>query len=331
MLRAIYFTLFLFIVCSTSAQSVPEKEDIKVGVVLSGGGAKGLAHIGALKVIEETGVKVDYIGGTSMGAIVGGLYASGYTANQLDSLFRNTDLANLIQDNIPRSAKSFYEKSASEKYALTLPFDNLKLSIPQAYSGGQNIYNELVRVLYHVKDVGDFSKLPIPFLCIATNVETGDEVLLDRGYLPEAVMASGTLPSLFEPAAMGDQILIDGGVVNNYPIEEVRNMGADVIIGVDVQHGLRDREELQSATDILLQINNYRTAVDMVEKSQSTDIYIKPDIADYSVVDFDSGQNIIEGGAEAAREKLDELKKLSDYQSEERKAVEAAMVDDSLI
>ncbi|MGI9551245.1 MAG: patatin-like phospholipase family protein [Aurantibacter sp.] len=331
MLRATHFILFLFIACSIAAQSLPEKEDIKVGVVLSGGGAKGLAHIGALKVIEETGVKIDYIGGTSMGAIVGGLYASGYTAHQLDSLFRNTDLANLIQDNIPRSAKSFYEKSASEKYALTLPFNNFKLSVPQAYSGGQNIYNELIRVLYHVKDIGDFSKLPIPFLCIATNVETGDEVLLDRGYLPEAVMASGTLPSLFEPAAMGDQILIDGGVVNNYPIQEVRNMGADLIIGVDVQHGLRNREQLLSATEILLQINNYRTAVDMVEKSKNTDIYIKPDIADFSVVDFDSGQNIIDGGEEAAREKFEELKKLAGHQKEKRKGVVPVSTDDSLI
>lgn len=331
MYRAFFFLFIFLITGSNYAQSVVEKRDIKVGVVLSGGGAKGLAHIGALKVIEEAGVKIDYIGGTSMGAIVGGLYASGYTAGQLDSLFRNTDLADLIEDNIPRSAKSFYEKAASEKYALTLPFDNFKVSIPQAYSGGQNIYSELVRVLYHVKDVADFNKLPIPFLCIATNVETGDEVLLDRGYLPEAILASGTLPSLFEPAPMGDKILIDGGVVNNYPINEVRKMGADVIIGVDVQQGLRDRDQLLSAADILLQINNYRSAVDMIEKSKDTDIYIKPDIADYSVVDFDSGKKIIDSGAEAAKEKLNELAKISDFQIKTKKTIVPVKADDSLI
>ena len=147
----------------------------KVGLVLSGGGAKGLAHIGALKVIEEAGVKVDYIGGTSMGAIVGALYASGYSAKELDSIFRVTDFTRLIQDNVPRGAKTFYEKENSEKYALTLPFTNFKVSFPQAISGGQNIYNELVRLLFHVKDVHDFNKLPIPFLCMATNVETGEQ------------------------------------------------------------------------------------------------------------------------------------------------------------
>ena len=153
--------------------------------MLSGGGAKGLAHIGALKIIEESGIKVDYIGGTSMGAIVGALYASGYSAQQLDSIFRNTDFNNLIQDNVPRSAKTFYEKEDSERYALTLPFENFKMSFPQAISGGQNIYNLLVQLLFHVKDVQDFRKLPIPFVCMATNVETGEEVLLDRGICPK--------------------------------------------------------------------------------------------------------------------------------------------------
>lgn len=331
MSKAFHFVLIFLISGSIYAQSVVEKRDVKVGVVLSGGGAKGLAHIGALKVIEEAGIKIDYIGGTSMGAIIGGLYASGYTASQLDSIFRNTDFAELIEDNIPRSAKSFYEKSASEKYALTLPFNKLKLSFPPAYSGGQNIYSELVRALYHVKDIGDFSKLPIPFLCIATNVETGDEVLLDRGYLPEAIMASGTLPSLFEPAAMGDQILIDGGVVNNYPIDEVRKMGADIIIGIDVQQGLRDRDGLLSATEILLQINNYRSAVDMIEKSKNTDIYIKPDITEYSMVGFDAGSKIIESGAKAAKEKLNELAKISDFVTTPRKTITPVNANDSLI
>lgn len=320
-------------ICSaflSMGQQIGDKENIKVGLVLSGGGAKGIAHIGVLKVIEEAGIKIDYVGGTSMGAIVGGLYASGYSADQLDSIFRTTDFTNLIQDNLPRSAKSFHEKEASEKYALTLPFNNFKVSFPQAYSGGQNIYNELVKVLYHVKDVDDFSKLPIPFVCIATDVETGEEVVLNKGYMPEAIMASGTLPSLFEPASVGDKILIDGGVVNNYPVKEVKNMGADVVIGVDVQHGLRDREALLSATEILLQINNYRTASDMTEKLTLTDIYIKPDIGDYSVVDFNSGQNILESGVVAAMEKIDTLRALAQRQSKRKVPIKPIAVQDSL-
>ncbi|MDX1331449.1 MAG: patatin-like phospholipase family protein [Robiginitalea sp.] len=292
----------------------PLKEDLQVGLVLSGGGAKGMAHIGALKVIEEAGVRIDFIGGTSMGAIVGGLYASGYTTAQLDSIFRNTDFDQLIQDNLPRSAKTFYEKEAAERYALTLPFSKFKVSIPAAFSGGQNIYNELVRVLYHVKDVRDFNQLPIPFFCIATDVETGEELLLNEGYLPEAIMASGTLPSLFEPMEVDGRILIDGGVLNNYPVDEVRAMGADLVIGVDVQHGLRDRESLQSASEILLQINNYRTVGQMKEKAERTDIYIKPEMDQYSVIGFDMGDSIIREGTRAARKAWEALLEVAERQ-----------------
>jgi NTE family protein len=138
-------------------------KDIKVGLVLSGGGAKGLAHIGALKLIEESGVRIDYIGGTSMGAIIGGLYASGYSANQLDSIFKKTNFNTLIQDNLPRSAKTFYEKEDAEKYALTLPFDGFKISFPSGLSKGQNVYNYMNKLTTHIGDLNDFSKLPIPF------------------------------------------------------------------------------------------------------------------------------------------------------------------------
>jgi NTE family protein len=297
------------------AQTTTTTDSPKVGLVLSGGGAKGLAHIGALKVIDEAGVKIDYIGGTSMGAIVGALYASGYSANELDSIFKATDFSKLIQDNVPRGAKTFYEKDDSERYALGLPFTNFNVSFPEAISGGQNIYNELVRLLFHVKDIQDFKRLPIPFLCIATNVETGEEVLLDDGYLPEAIMASGTFPSLFEPSEIDGEILIDGGVVNNYPIEHVRAMGADLIIGVDVQHGLATREALSSATEILLQINNYRTVKDMKEKVEKTDIYIRPDIDDFSVIDFDRSTEIVENGEIAAYAKINSLKEVSQKQN----------------
>lgn len=282
----------------------------KVGLVLSGGGAKGLAHIGVLKVLEEAGVRVDYIGGTSMGAIVGALYASGYSAQELDSIFRTTEFTGLIQDNVPRGAKSFQEKENSEKYALSLPFTNFKVSFPQAISGGQNIFNMLVRLLHHVKDVNEFDKLPIPFVCMATDMETGEAILLDRGFLPEAILASGTFPSLFEPSEINGRILIDGGVVNNYPIDEVRAMGADLIIGVDVQDDLATRESLSSAMEILLQINNYRTVNDMKRKTGSTDIYIKPDIAGFSVIDFARGAAIVERGEEAARDSMEVLREL---------------------
>jgi NTE family protein len=307
-----YIPLIVFLIISTISFSQEKQEqDVKVGLVLSGGGAKGLAHIGALKVIEESGVRIDYIGGTSMGAIIGALYASGYSAKQLDSIFNQTDFSTLIQDNIPRSAKTFYEKEEAEKYALVLPFDNFKIGFPSSLSKGQNFYNLLSKLTSHVSTISDFSELPIPFFCIATNIETGKEVILDRGYLPRAVTASGALPSLFSPVMIKDTVLIDGGVVNNYPVNEVRAKGMDIIIGVDVQDSLRDRENLKSAFDVLVQINNYRTIKDMIEKREQTDIYINPNIEDFSVVSFDEGKNIIESGFTAAQSFREELSEIA--------------------
>ncbi len=331
MFRKVLFFIFIFHFFNLFSQNNTQAEAIKVGLVLSGGGAKGFAHIGALKVIEEAGVKIDYIGGTSMGAIIGALYACGYSAIELDSIFRKTDFTKLIQDNLPRNAKTFYEKDDSERYALALPFQKFKISFPSAFSNGQSVYNELVRLLYHVRDIDDFNQLPIPFFCIATNVETGDEVVLNKGYLPEAIMASGTFPSLFEPSEIEGKILIDGGVVNNYPIDTVMKMGANFIIGVDVQHGLSNRETLLSATEILLQINNYRTVKDMVKKSENTNIYIKPSIEQYSVIDFGLINEIIDKGEIAARENYAALKQLAFKQNKKLTHKAAIKVEDTLL
>ena len=330
MQKTVITILFLLFTLLGASQAKLAKRDMKVGLVLSGGGAKGLAHVGAIKVIEEAGIKIDYIGGTSMGAIVGALYASGYSALELDSILRNMDFNLLIEDNLPRNAKTFYEKEDSERYAATLPFKNFKISVPAAYSGGQNIYNELGRLLYHVKDVNDFNKLPIPFVCVATDIETGEEVVLDNGYLPEAIMASGTLPSLFEPAHIDNKVLVDGGIVNNYPVEKVRAMGADIIIGVDVQHGLSKRDELQSATEILLQINNFRSSAAMKEKSKQTDIYIKPDMSEHTVLDFDKSIAIVRLGETAAREKYTALQALSLSQNRDRVSVKVIKTKDTI-
>ena len=234
---------------SIDFRKLPRGNDLKVGLVLSGGGAKGLAHIGVLKELEEAGIKIDFIGGTSMGAIVGGLYAAGYNAHQLDSIFKVVNFEKLIQDDIPRSAQSFQERTDAEKFALSLPFDHFKVSFPSALSKGQNVYNLFIRLTHHVEEVDDFSKLEIPFFCVATDAEKGEAILLDNGCLAEAISASGALPSIFSPVILDGQLLIDGGVVNNYPVEELRRRGANFIIGVDVQDDLRDKEELKTAPE----------------------------------------------------------------------------------
>jgi len=287
------------------------QEDVKVGLVLSGGGAKGLAHIGVLKVIEDAGVRIDYIGGTSMGAIVGALYASGYKAQELDSIFRSVDFDTFIQDLLPRNAKTFYEREDSEKYAVSLPFDNFKIGLPQGLSKGQNFYNQFSRFTAHVNDIDNFNDLPIPFFCMATDIETGEQILLDKGYLPEAVAASGALPSVFSPIELDGVLMTDGGVSNNYPVKEIREKGAEIVIGIDVQDTLISKNELNSLTNIMLQISNFKSFYTMKEKALDTDIYIKPSIMDYSVMSFDRADEIIESGKNAAFVNYENLKEIA--------------------
>ena len=290
-----------------SVMGQEKKHKPKVGVVLSGGGAKGLAHIGVLKVLEEAGIEVSYIGGTSMGAIVGGLYASGYSAKQLDSIFTSLDPDALLRDFTPRGSKNFFEKRNDEIYALSLPFKNFKIGFPTAFSKGLYNYNTINRLTDHVRHVRDFDSLPIPFVCIATDIETGKEVVLRKGVLSDAILASGAFPSLYSPVEIDDRLLIDGGVTNNYPIEEVRAMGADIIIGVDVQDPLKTRDQIKGATGVLLQINNYQMIQKMEGKSAATDIYIKPDIKGFTVISFDEGREIIDKGEESAMKMIDKL------------------------
>lgn len=310
-MRKLFALSFLLLWTGVFAQE-PEQRPLKVGLVLSGGGAKGFAHIGVLKVLEEAGIKISYIGGTSMGSIIGGLYASGYNAHQLDSIFSATDFDALIQDYIPRSSKSFYGKRNDELYALTLPFDHFKIGIPRALSKGMYNYNLLARLTHNVRHVRDFSELPIPFLCVATDIETGQEVVLKSGYLPQAMAASSAFPSLFSPVEIDGRLLVDGGVTDNYPLDDIKAMGVDIVIGVDVQDDLKDRKALKDATRILVQISNMDMIERMKMKKSQTDIYIKPDITNFGVISFDDGQEIIKSGENAARAQWDKLVELAD-------------------
>ncbi|HWS59954.1 MAG TPA: patatin-like phospholipase family protein [Flavobacterium sp.] len=304
------FVFLLFIYQASFSQDTIKRP--KIGLVLSGGGAKGFAHIGVLKVLEQAGIKIDYIGGTSMGAVVGGLYASGYNASQLDSIVTVTNFDNLLIDYVPRSSKSFYEKRNDELYALVLPFNNFKIGVPQSLSKGMFNYNLFNRLTLHARHVRDFNQLPIPFLCMATDIEIGKQVVLDKGVLAQALIASSALPSVFSPVILDGKMLVDGGVNNNYPIEEIKKLGADIIIGVDVQSGLRDRDQLQDATKILFQITNLQMIEKMETNSKNTDIYIKPDIKNIGAVSFEKAKEIILRGEEAAFTVYEDFKELSD-------------------
>jgi len=299
--KVLIFILFIQVQCVFSQDTIEYKKDIKVGLVLSGGGAKGFAHIGVLKVLEEAGVRIDYIGGTSMGAMIGALYSSGYLANELDSIVTSLDYTDLMQDNLPRRSKSIYQKENTEKYALALPLKNGKLALPSAVSKGQNIFNMLSRLTEHVHTTNDFSKLPIPFFCIATNLENGNIEILETGFLPEAIKASGSFPTLLNPVEINGKLLTDGGVVNNFPVDIMRQKGVDIIIGIDVQDKLKGKDDLNSAPNILMQIVNFQMYDELELKRKDTDLYMQPDISNYNVVSFDLAREIIDNGEKLAR------------------------------
>ena len=317
MKKRLLLILLSFYVSGVFSQedSIPKQSGLKVGLVLSGGGAKGFAHIGVLKVLEKAGVRIDYIGGTSMGAIVGALYASGYSANELDSIIRSFNYSELMQDKLPRRAKSIYQKENTEKYAITLPFKKGSIALPSALSKGQNLFNELSRLTEHVHEVDDFSKLPIPFFCVTTNLETGGAEILEKGFLPEAIRASGSFPTLLDPVDIDGKLLTDGGVVNNFPVDIMKQKGVDFIIGVDVQDKLKDKEGLDSAPDILMQIVNFQMYSESEKKREETDLYMHPDISNYNVVSFDFTKEIIAKGVDVAERQLKELKEIAKKQN----------------
>ncbi|WP_299119057.1 patatin-like phospholipase family protein [uncultured Tenacibaculum sp.] len=288
----------------------------KVGLVLSGGGAKGFAHIGILKEIEKSGLHLDYIGGTSMGSIVGGLYASGYSASQIEKIVLDTDFITLLQDKISRREKSLFNKEHGEKYAITLPIKGGSIGLPLGLSKGQNVLNYLTELLAPVDEINDFSKLPIPFYCIATNIESGEEEVLEKGSLPLALRASAAFPSLLNPVEIDGKLLVDGGVVNNFPVDVMRKKGLDLVIGVSVQGQLLKREELSSIASLLMQIVNFQMYKKSDEQTRLLNVYIRPDILEYSVISFDQKGEIIEKGIEKAKSYkvvFDSIAKLQAY------------------
>jgi NTE family protein len=304
LLKYYWLALLLF-----TLSGFAQQDSLKVGLVLSGGGAKGLAHIGVLKVIEEHNIKIDYIAGTSMGAIVGGLYASSYNTTQLDSIFRKTDFSRIIRDKISYQSRSFFSREFGNKYVVSLPFEDFKVEIPSGLSKGQNLYN-LLKKLSLVANKDKFENMKIPFFCMATNLETAEAVQLDSGSLALAMTASGAIPSIFKPMEVNGKLLSDGGITDNYPIERLRRKGMDKIIGVNVQDSLVGKEQLETGIEVITQINNFRTIKDMREKRPKTDVYIRPNIKLYDVLSFDKGKAIIQAGEIAALKQINKLKKL---------------------
>lgn len=312
---------FLLLFLATSMLLFAQQKQPKVGLVLSGGGAKGFAHIGVLKEIDKAGLQIDYIGGTSMGAIIGGLYAVGYSGEQIEKIILETDFIALLRDKLPRTTTPFFEKEYGEKAIISLPILKGKVGLPKGVSKGQNMLSLLIELFSETATVSDFSKLQIPFFSIATDVETGGQVLLEKGSLPIALRASGSFPTLLNPVQLGDKLLIDGGVSNNFPVDVMREKGADIIIGVDVQGRLYEKEKLTSVIAILNQIVSYKMYNQRDLDKNKTEVYIHPEISKYNVVDFDKKLDILKEGDKTAVKYSAIFKEIALKQTKKKKRI----------
>jgi NTE family protein len=321
--------LLLFLVVSIQAQQEP----IRVGLILSGGGAKGFAHIGVLKALEETGVSVDYIGGTSMGSIVGALYASGYTAAEIEQIALDLDFQNYLEEEIARPNKPFYLKEAEDKYTVKLKVRDNKIVLPSGWTNGLHVMNKLSKYTQHVSAINDFSQLPIPFLCIATDLESGKQVILKKGDLAQSVRASAAFPTVLKPIEIDGKLLVDGGLVNNFPVEEVKKMGADFLIGVEVSsHELYKKEELESIVKIMEQMVSYQMVTDAdTTKYKDVDLYIKPVDEAYSTFSFDKAREIIDFGYQKTIEQIESLNNLALKQGKHKVVKKKVVVLDKFV
>ena len=284
----------------------------KIGVVLSGGGAKGLAHIGILKAIDSAGLKVDYITGTSMGSIIGGLYAIGYSADTIDKITRRINWDLILSNQSSMRSLIMEEKDEYGKYDIELPWVNHWFRLSTGVIEGQELwlkFSELFRPVYAIKD---FSKFSIPFKCIATDVSTGEAIVLDTGEIVSALRASMAIPSVFTAVEYHGHKLVDGGVVRNFPVKDVRAMGADIVIGSNVSGPLRSSKDVTNPLQVLLQVAFFREAADTKTQIPLCNIYVNQPLEKYGMGNFGEARQIVAEGMEEGRRLYPQLKKLAD-------------------
>jgi NTE family protein len=305
------FLQFFSVVFSVSlAQTKTERP--KVGLVLSGGGAKGMAHIGVIKAMEQAGLYPDYITGTSMGSIIGALYAIGYSANEIKEIALGIKWETVLTNDIPLDKIAFEEKAFYGRYFIELPIQNRQIGLPQGLIEGQELTMFLNKITRPAHGITDFHKLPIPFECVAADIENGEAVILRSGSLPLAMRASMSIPTFFTPTLIDSTLYVDGGLLRNFPVQEALDMGADIIIGVFVSSDLDKKEDLTNMVSILSQSAFVFSAHDSNEQTKLVDIYIAPDLKGYSTGSFWDGEAIIEQGEKAGKKFASTFKHLAD-------------------
>ena len=304
MRRLLFCLLSIFVAITAHAA---EQARPKVGLVLSGGAARGLAHIGVLKALEEQGVRIDAIAGTSMGAVIGGLYASGYSVEELEKLATTLDWQQALSDAPPRKDIPFRRKQDDRDFLVKqkLSFrDDGSLGLPLGVIQGQNLALLLESKLAHTADTRDFDKLPIPFRAVATDIASGEKVVFRKGHLPQVIRASMSIPAVFAPVELEGRLLVDGGMVDNIPLDIVREMGVDIAIVVDIGTPLRSRKQLATVVDVLNQsitLMTRRNSEEQLAALHPNDVLIEPPLASFGVTDFGKAEEMIDAGYRATR------------------------------
>jgi NTE family protein len=283
----------------------------RVGVVLCGGGAKGMAHIGVLKVLEKAGIPVDIITGTSMGSIVGGMYAIGYNANSLDSIVRKQDWGFVITDKEDLRNQSLSDRQKQYTYLFS---KGLTLGKRDKQAGGiirgKNLAELFQQLCWGYTDSLDFTRdLPIPFACVATDIMANEEVVFHSGKLPQAMRASMAIPAVFSPVRIGDMVLVDGFLRNNYPVDVAREMGADIVIGVTLSGKAKKPEDISGTMSVIGQVIDINSVNKVEENIAITDLHINVDPHDYGAASFSAEaiDSLIRFGEEESMRHWDEI------------------------
>jgi NTE family protein len=267
-----YFTFIIMLFCLSFAPPLAAQNRPKVGLCLSGGGAKGLAHIGLLKLIDSLNIKIDYVAGTSMGAVVGGLYASGWSGKQIDSMAHTLDWSVLLNQYVPMNEVNIDERDEYQNYISEIPIKNHKIQL-NGLLDGQSLIEILTKFTHHVNHISDFDKLPIPFRCMAVDINTVTPVVLKSGDLVMAMRASMSIPTVFKPIKSDSFLLVDGGVLNNFPVKELKEMGADFVIGSYTGARLLDESEMNTLDKILLQTSFFYSINESKEAIKQCNIF----------------------------------------------------------
>jgi NTE family protein len=306
----------LVIVSYLFSSTLFSQERPTIGLVLSGGGAKGAAHIGVLKVLEANNIPIDYIAGTSIGAYVAGMYALGYSASEIEALMLNADWSKGFSDTIPREQLSYRDKQQRDQFniPISLGYSESQLKSPTGLLQGQTMSQLLQYSTDLVEQFGDFDQLAIPYRAVATDLVTSEAIVLSSGSIVQAMQASATVPGALQPAQINGRLLIDGGIANNMPVDVVKAMGADIIIAVDIGSPLARHEQLDSTIAVLEQLSNFLTNASSARQKallSESDIIIRPAIDDLSTTDFSIMGLALTLGEQAASFQLTKLSKLS--------------------